>query len=61
MSLKTNIDKNNVFYEVRKIVRQTLLEVTKKKSDQEIHLPELTMKKKDLVKYLKDVYNIELK
>jgi hypothetical protein len=27
----------------------------------EIHLPELTMKKKDLIKYLKDLYNFEVK
>lgn len=33
----------------------------KLKTNDEIHLPELTMKKKDLIKYLKDVYNIELK
>lgn len=35
----------------------------KKKLDagDEIHLPELTMKKKDLFKYLKDLYNFEVK
>ena len=27
----------------------------------EIHLPELTMKKKELIKYLKDVYKLEIK
>ncbi len=33
----------------------------KKDVDDEIHLPELSMKKKDLIKYLKDIYNIEIK
>lgn len=52
--------------EIRAFVRNTLmnLEEGKKKkleSDDEIHLPELTMKKKDLLKYLKELYNIELK
>ena len=37
----------------------------KKKSDKldagnEIHLPELTMKKKDLIKFLKDVYGLKI-
>ena len=32
-----------------------------KEKDQDIHLPELTMKKKELKKYLKELYNIELK
>ena len=30
-------------------------------AEDDIHLPELTMSKKDLLNYLKDVYNIELK
>lgn len=33
----------------------------KVKESEEIHLPELTMKKKDLIKYLKDLYNLEFK
>jgi hypothetical protein len=33
----------------------------KVKESEEIHLPELTMDKKYLIKYLKDLYNIELK
>ena len=33
----------------------------KLKDSDEIHLPELTMKKKDLIKYLKDLYNLEFK
>jgi hypothetical protein len=37
------------------------IENKKLKDNDEIHLPELTMKKKDLIKYLKGVYNIELK
>jgi hypothetical protein len=40
-----------------------LLEANKNKVDigDEIHLPDLTMKKKDLLKYLKNTYNIILK
>jgi hypothetical protein len=36
---------------------------SKKKLDagDEIHLPDLTMKKKDLLKYLKELYNLVLK
>jgi hypothetical protein len=42
---------------------KNLSEAKKKevKSEDEIHLPELTMKKKNLLKYLKDIYNINLK
>ena len=54
--------------EIRKIIRQTLSEMvmTEKKEKKldvgdEIHLPELSMKKKDLLKYLKDMYDIKLK
>ena len=44
-------------------VLMSLNESKKNKKDvsDEIHLPELSMKKKDLLKYLKDIYNIELK
>ncbi len=49
--------------EIRKIVRTVLSEDKKNKLNvgDEIYLPELNMKKKDLIKYLKELYNIELK
>lgn len=49
--------------EVRLFIRKTLSEAVEKKEEagDDIHLPELTMKKKDLIKYLKELYNIELK
>lgn len=34
---------------------------TKLEVGDEIHLPELTMKKKDLIKFLKEIYNLEVK
>jgi len=48
---------------VRIIMEASLVEVNKKKEqeDMDIHLPELTMKRKDLIKYLKELYNIKLK
>ena len=51
---------------IRVIIKESLnklieTENKKLKDNDEIHLPELTMKKKDLIKYLKGVYNIELK
>lgn len=49
--------------EVRKIVRTVLSEDKKKELSvgDEIHLPELTMNKNDLIKYLKEMYSIDLK
>ena len=44
--------------------KKRLLELSgadKKDKDEEIHLPELTMKKSELKKYLKEVYKIEIK
>lgn len=51
---------------VKSILRESLNKLAEAKTKKlevgdEIHLPELTMKKKDLLKYLKDIYNIELK
>jgi hypothetical protein len=43
------------------IVLEQTSKTEEKDEDQEIHLPELSMKKVDLVKYLKEVYNLELK
>lgn len=50
--------------EIRILVRKELSDIheaKKKKEDKEIHLPELTMKKNELIKYLKELYGIELK
>ena len=52
--------------EVRAFVRKTLVQLNEDKkkktnNDDEIHLPESTMKKKDLIKYLKELYNLEVK
>jgi hypothetical protein len=52
---------------IKAILRESLnklVEIEDKKlkvDDDEIYLPELNMKKKVLIKYLKDIYNIELK
>jgi hypothetical protein len=63
------VDEQENLKEARKIVRENIeliLEAKKKKNKKldagdEIHLPELTMKKKDLINYLKDLYNFEVK
>lgn len=55
--------------EIRNFIKETLsdmfvVEESKKKkidAGDEIHLPDLTMKKKDLLDYLKRVYKLELK
>jgi hypothetical protein len=52
---------------IKAILRESLnklVEIEDKKlkvDDDEIYLPDLTMSKKELIKYLKDIYNIELK
>ena len=51
---------------VKSILRESLKNLSEAKNKKleagdEIHLPELTMNKKELIKYLKDIYNIELK
>lgn len=57
--------KKETIQELREIVShmKQLNEGKKKKIDNgdDIHLPDLTMKKKDLIQYLKDLYNIDLK
>lgn len=63
-ALHANANESVEVTEVRLFVRKTLLEAVEKnneESGEEIHLPELTMKKKDLIKYLKELYNLELK
>ena len=49
--------------ELSESYKKRLLELSgsKKEEDQDIHLPELTMKKKDLIEYLEKLYNILLK
>ena len=51
---------------VKTILRESLNKLAEAKTKKlgvsdEIYLPELTMNKKVLIKYLKDIYNIELK
>jgi len=54
---------NELKKEIRKILFETISEGKNKKMDvsDEIHLPELTMKKKDLIEHLKNLYNLEVK
>lgn len=64
LQMHAHESKDKSLDEVRLFVRKALYESVKKEksdADDEIHLPELTMKKKDLIQYLKDLYNIELK
>jgi hypothetical protein len=51
---------------IRAIIKESLnklveIQNKKLKATDEIHLPELTMGKKELIKFLKDIYNIDLK
>ena len=51
---------------IKSIIRESLKNLSEAKNKKlevgdEIYLPELNMKKKVLIKYLKDIYNIELK
>jgi hypothetical protein len=51
---------------IKSIIRESLKNLSEAKNKKleagdKIYLPELTMNKKVLIKYLKDIYNIELK
>lgn len=64
LNINVNDAENKKLEEIRIFIKETINEkFSKNKSDKKdsyIHLPELIMKKDDLIKYLKELYNLRV-